>query len=45
LASTFKILVLGDVLIRKTNNPKYNGSAKRGKAIEKRTFVRKIHII
>jgi hypothetical protein len=33
--STFKILVFGDVLTRKTEDLKYNGSDKRGKSIEK----------
>jgi hypothetical protein len=33
--STLKILVFGDVLIRKTDDLKYNGSGKRGKSTGK----------
>jgi hypothetical protein len=33
--STFKIFVFGDILIRKTDDLKYNGSAKRGKTTNK----------
>jgi hypothetical protein len=46
--STFKILVFGDIIIRKTDDLKYNGSAKRGKSTnkmtEKRTTLREIHL-
>jgi hypothetical protein len=35
LASTFKILVFRDVLIRKRDDLNYNGSAKRGKSTDK----------
>jgi hypothetical protein len=41
--STFKILVFGDVLIRKTDDLKYNGSAKRGKSTNKSDREKNFH--
>jgi hypothetical protein len=43
LASTFKILVFGDVLVRNTDDLKYNGSVKRGKSTDKSDREKNFH--
>jgi hypothetical protein len=43
LATTFKILVFGDILIRNTDDVMYNGSAKRGKSTDKSDREKTFH--